>query len=77
MQWDGKAWKPASGWIAPDNSVLDPLVKASAEKYAKKKGITRAIAARKSNPPGPGVCRAGCPVCRRMHVIRRPYGAAS
>lgn len=40
MQWDGKAWKPASGWIAPDNSVLDPLVKASAEKYAKEKGIT-------------------------------------
>ncbi|MBP8813294.1 MAG: ABC transporter substrate-binding protein [Laribacter sp.] len=40
MQWDGKDWKPVSGWIAADNSVLDPLVKTSAARYAQEKGIT-------------------------------------
>lgn len=40
MQWDGKAWKPVSGWIAADKDVLDPMVKASAAKYAQEKNIT-------------------------------------
>ena len=39
MQWDGKAWKPVSNWIAPDNAVLDPLIKASSAKYAQEKNI--------------------------------------
>ncbi|TIC86857.1 ABC transporter substrate-binding protein [Crenobacter intestini] len=40
MQWDGKDWKPVSNWIPADRSVLDPMVKASAAKYAQEKGIT-------------------------------------
>ena len=41
IQWDGKAWKPASkGWIEPDKSLVRPLIEASAAKYAKEKGIT-------------------------------------
>jgi branched-chain amino acid transport system substrate-binding protein len=42
QQWDAKAgqWKIISGWIAPDKSVIDPLIKADAEAFAKENNIT-------------------------------------
>ncbi|MXR37397.1 ABC transporter substrate-binding protein [Craterilacuibacter sinensis] len=39
MQWNGSDWKPVSGWIKADSSVIGPMVKASAQKYAQEKGI--------------------------------------
>jgi branched-chain amino acid transport system substrate-binding protein len=40
MQWDGKAWKVISDWIPTDQSIVRPMVEASAAQYAKEKGIT-------------------------------------
>jgi branched-chain amino acid transport system substrate-binding protein len=40
QQWDGTQWTPISGWIAPDQALVRPLVEASAAKYAQEKGIT-------------------------------------
>jgi branched-chain amino acid transport system substrate-binding protein len=40
QQWDGKEWKIISGYYKADLSILDPLVKNAAEKYAKEKNIT-------------------------------------
>jgi branched-chain amino acid transport system substrate-binding protein len=39
-QWDGKAWKVISDWYKADDSVLAPMVKETAQKYAKEKGLT-------------------------------------
>ncbi len=39
-QWDGKAWKVISDYYTADRTVLDPIVKATAEKYAADKKIT-------------------------------------
>ncbi|HEX6000392.1 MAG TPA: ABC transporter substrate-binding protein [Hyphomicrobiaceae bacterium] len=39
-QWDGKKWSIISDYYKADDSILAPLVKASAAKYAKDKGIT-------------------------------------
>jgi len=38
--WDGKNWKITSDWITADDSVLVPMVRASAAAYAKEKNIT-------------------------------------
>ena len=40
QQWDGKAWKTISDYYTADQSLLSPMVKAQAEKYAKDKNIT-------------------------------------
>jgi branched-chain amino acid transport system substrate-binding protein len=40
MQWDGKAWKVLTDWIASDQSIVRPMIEASAAQYAKEKGIT-------------------------------------
>jgi branched-chain amino acid transport system substrate-binding protein len=39
-QWDGKAWKIISDFYKADRSILDPMVKETAAKYAADKKIT-------------------------------------
>ena len=39
--WDGKKWNYSSDWIEADESIIKPLVKQFAEKYAAEKKITR------------------------------------
>ena len=39
--WDGKAWKFTSDWLQADEQVLKPMVKATADKYAAEKKLTR------------------------------------
>jgi branched-chain amino acid transport system substrate-binding protein len=40
MQWDGKKWNVISDWIQTDQSIVRPMIEASAAQYAKEKGIT-------------------------------------
>ena len=40
IQWDGKAWKVISDWIASDQSLVRPMIEQSAAQYAKEKSIT-------------------------------------
>ncbi len=40
LEWDGKAWKVITDWIASDQSIVRPMIEASAAQYAKEKGIT-------------------------------------
>ena len=40
MQWDGKAWTVISDWYTSDDSILVPMVKQTAAKYAAEKKIT-------------------------------------
>jgi branched-chain amino acid transport system substrate-binding protein len=40
QQWDGKAWKTISDYYKADESILAPLVKDNAAKYATEKKIT-------------------------------------
>jgi len=40
QQWDGKQWKVISDWIPSDQSIVRPMIEASAAQYAKEKGIT-------------------------------------
>jgi branched-chain amino acid transport system substrate-binding protein len=39
VQWDGAKWKITSDWYQSDKSLIDPLVKEYADKYAKEKNI--------------------------------------
>ncbi len=39
--WDGKKWTFASDWIEADTSIIKPLVKQYADKYAAEKKLTR------------------------------------
>jgi branched-chain amino acid transport system substrate-binding protein len=39
MQWDGKKWNVISDWIQTDQSIVRPMIEASAAQYAKEKGI--------------------------------------
>ena len=39
LQWDGKKWNVITDWIASDQSIVRPMVEASAAQYAKEKGI--------------------------------------
>ena len=32
--WDGSKWKFSSDWLQADESILKPMVKAAADKYA-------------------------------------------
>jgi hypothetical protein len=38
--WDGKKWNIVSGWITADDSIIAPMVKEAATKYAAEKKIT-------------------------------------
>jgi branched-chain amino acid transport system substrate-binding protein len=40
QQWDGTQWRVITDWIAPDQTLVRPLVEAAAAKYAQEKGIT-------------------------------------
>jgi branched-chain amino acid transport system substrate-binding protein len=40
MQWDGKKWNIVTDWISTDQSIVRPMIEASAAQYAKEKGIT-------------------------------------
>ncbi len=39
--WDGKKWQYASDWIEADTSIIKPLVRQYADKYAAEKKLTR------------------------------------
>jgi len=39
--WDGAKWVVGSTWYEADESILKPMVKASADKYAAEKKIPR------------------------------------
>src|SRR5713226_6147137 len=41
QQWDGSQWKVLTDWIASDQSIVRPMIEASAAQYAQEKGITR------------------------------------
>jgi branched-chain amino acid transport system substrate-binding protein len=43
--WDGKKWVYSSDWIEADDSIIKPLVKQFADKYAAEKKLTRRTAA--------------------------------
>jgi branched-chain amino acid transport system substrate-binding protein len=38
--WDGKKWNIASDWITADDSIIAPMVKEAAAKYAAEKKVT-------------------------------------
>ncbi len=38
-EWDGHKWVRVSDWIATDQSIVRPMIEASASKYAKEKGL--------------------------------------
>jgi len=40
QQWDGAKWVVITDWISSDQSIVRPMIEASAAKYAKEKGIT-------------------------------------
>lgn len=40
QQWDGSKWTVVSDWVEGNKTLIHPLFKASAAKYAKEKGIT-------------------------------------
>jgi branched-chain amino acid transport system substrate-binding protein len=40
LQWDGKAWKPITDWITSDQSIVRPMIEASAAQYAKEKSLS-------------------------------------
>ena len=40
QQWDGRQWKVITDWIPSDQSLVRPMIEASAAQYAKEKGIT-------------------------------------
>ena len=40
LQWDGRKWNVITDWITSDQSIVRPMVEASAAQYAKEKGIT-------------------------------------
>ena len=40
MQWDGRKWNVITDWISADQSIVRPMIEASAAQYAKEKGIT-------------------------------------
>jgi branched-chain amino acid transport system substrate-binding protein len=39
--WDGSKWAFSSDWIEADQSIIKPMIKAAADKYAAEKKITR------------------------------------
>lgn len=43
--WNGSAWEFSSDWFEADQSVVGPMVREAADRYAAEKGITRRTAA--------------------------------
>jgi len=39
LQWDGAKWNTLTDWITSDQSIVRPMIEASAAQYAKEKGI--------------------------------------
>ena len=39
--WDGNKWNFSSNWIEADQSIIKPMIKAAADKYAAEKKLTR------------------------------------
>jgi branched-chain amino acid transport system substrate-binding protein len=39
QEWDGKKWNVITDWIETDQSIVRPMIEASAAKYAEEKGI--------------------------------------
>jgi branched-chain amino acid transport system substrate-binding protein len=39
VQWDGSKWNLKSDWYQSDKSLIDPMIKDLAAKYAKDKGV--------------------------------------
>jgi branched-chain amino acid transport system substrate-binding protein len=39
--WDGGKWVFTSDWLDADMSIINPMVKAAADKYAAEKGLKR------------------------------------
>ena len=39
QEWDGKQWNVVTDWIETDQSIVRPMIEASAANYAKEKGI--------------------------------------
>lgn len=48
QQWGGE-WKMISGWVMPHQSLVRPMIEASAAQYAKEKGITPRDCTREAN----------------------------
>ena len=48
QQWDGKQWKIISDFYTADESLLSPMVKDTAAKYAKERNITPRDCAKES-----------------------------
>ncbi|MCL4740202.1 MAG: ABC transporter substrate-binding protein [Burkholderiaceae bacterium] len=42
--WDGSKWQFTSDWLQPDESMIKPMVKAAADRYAGEKKLTRRTA---------------------------------
>jgi branched-chain amino acid transport system substrate-binding protein len=40
LQWDGRKWNVITDWIQSDQSIVRPMIEASAAQYAKETGIT-------------------------------------
>lgn len=49
QQWDGTKWVMISDWIKSDQSMVRPLIEASAAQYAREKGITPRACAGETN----------------------------
>ena len=39
QEWDGNKWKVVTDWIETDQSIVRPMIEASAAKYAEEKGL--------------------------------------
>ena len=53
QQWDGKQWTVLTDWITPDQTLVRPLVEASAAKYAQEKASRCGTARRRESSLGP------------------------
>ena len=40
LQWDGHKWNVITEWIPSDQTIVRPMIEASAAQYAKEKSIT-------------------------------------
>lgn len=40
QRWNGREWRPVTGWIEGDQSIVRPLIEKTAMEYARQKGIT-------------------------------------
>src|SRR3989442_4440735 len=83
QQWDGKQWKVISDWIPSDQSIVRPMIEASAAQYAKENGIARRDCSSEKEPywkdlddetHHPRSCRFGACRCGRPGGCPEPAG---